>query len=609
MKKKSFPVLAAVLLFIVSRFLYMFFLNDRDVMTDFKLIEVRYTGLVAQHLLDGLIMPFWDYQYSSYDGGTLITSLMLVPFFGLLGPSSFTLAFYGLVNSLVTFLLWRQLARRYFGEKTGWILVLLFILAPPLHIKVTLLPSGNHIEVSLFIILVIHFFFKIFFVTAQENVQKKPRLPVWADFIFLGLFAGLGVYFCYSSAVLLLACFLFWMTLDKRGFAVRNYAGLVLAFFLGISFIFPRLAMFDASIQSEILTQWPVANLNEFLPRILGVVFGQLPQTISSTSPVHRPVYFLFMGAVLFCVILDRRAWIRQISAILPGKDRKVAFDQTNGVHFFILFTLLYLVIDAVSNFNTYLDPESPIRHRYFYLLFPFILMITAVGISRLSDGGKTGKLTAGAVLFYFVLAGAVSTWQQLDLKNPVQKVYRRLASPGYSPEMLGTVICTRYALDPEKSLSLINRLKKEDIPAAYRGFGYEFGINEHLHIEDYRTRISNRRHKEELYKGVSLGIVTEKYFKHTDADSAYLYEIMAAAACRAPEDLGRNLLNYADTSSLDDKTPIYQGAGTILAIQCGLEERKDFTFIQGRNPADIRAFEQGIENGLKFNKNILPNL
>ncbi|MGE0269422.1 MAG: glycosyltransferase family 39 protein [Candidatus Omnitrophota bacterium] len=609
MKKKSYLVPAAILLFIISRLLYLFFLNDRDVMTDFKLIEVRYPGLVAKHLLDGLIMPFWDYQYSSYDGGTLITSLMLAPFFGLLGPSSLTLAFYGLINSLVTFLLWWRLTNRYFGEKTGWILVLLFILAPPLHIKVTLLPSGNHIEVSLFIILIIHFFFKIFYAPDTDAPQKKNRFPVLADFMFLGLFAGLGVYFCYSTAVLLLSCFLFWLTLDKRGHVIRNYVGMALTFVAGISFIFPRLAMFDASIQNEILTQWPVVNLNEFLPRIVGVMFSQLPQTISSSSPVHRPVYFLFIGTVLFCVLLDRRAWIRQSFALLPGKDRKVAFDQTNGVHFFILFTLLYLVIDAVSNFNTYLDPESPIRHRYFYLLFPFILMITAVGISRLASKGKPGKSLAAAFLIYWIFAGSVSTWQQLDFRNPCKKISRRLRSPGYAPEMLGTVLCTRYALDPEKSLALINRVNEEEIPAVFRGFGYEFGIIQHLHMEDYRTRITNRRHKEELYKGLSLGIITEKYFKNTDADSAYLYEMLAADACRDQEHLGRGLLNYADTSALADKTLPYQGAGTILAIQCGLRDKTEFNFLEGRNHADIRAFEEGIHNGLKFNKNILPNL
>ena len=606
MKKKIFFILTATFLFVVSRFLYLFFRADAELLAYDKLIEGHYTGIIAKHLLEGLIMPFWDYQYSSYDGGTLICGLAIALFFLVFGPTAFAVSFYCLSNSLVIFLLWIGFVYRYFGERTAWITAMLFIFAPPHHIKVSLMTGGNHIEINFFIILIIRYFYKIFFQT--EESLRRPEKEINRDFLCLGFFAGLGVYFCYSTAVLLLVCFLFWLALDKKGFRGKNYLYLIFAFFVGISFIFPRLALFQPMIKEEIFSQWNFSNFYEFFPRAGGVLFRQLPELFAITSPMYLAAFYMFMASLLIIVYSNRRSFWLQLKASIPFKKTKIRLDDTNKNIFFVAFIVVYLLIYAVSDFNTYLLPMSPLQLRYLWLLFPFIFIMTAIGIDFIFAKGGLGKKIAFLALIYIFLAGVAALWQQLDFRDYRTKIGKHMSGPGYSYEMLGTVICYRYAMSPPKSLSLLNQVEKKYLPAAYRGFGYEFSVSGYSHLEEYRRLIADRRNWEELYKGYYLGSVTQKYFRDSDVDTAYTAEGVAVGACEDAETLGRRLLYYVDSFEEDDKTNLYHGAGAVLAVQCNLKEPAELVFLKDKNPGVIKAFMSGVDNGVNFNTRVLPD-
>lgn len=607
MKKKIFFILTAAILFVISRFLYLFFRADAELLAYDKLIEGHYTGIIAKHLLEGLIMPFWDYQYSSYDGGTLICGLVIALFFWVFGPTAFAVSLYCLSNSLVIFLLWIGFVYRYWGERTAWIIAMLFIFAPPHHIKVSLMTGGNHIEINFFIILVIRCFFKIFF--RPEESLRRPEKEINRDFIYLGFFAGLGVYFCYSTAVLLLVLFLFWLALDKNGFRKNNYIYLILAFLLGISFIFPRLALFHPLIKKEIFSQWNLSNFYEFIPRAGGVLLRQLPELFAITSPVYSAAYFLFVASVLIIGYSNRQSFWLLLKAFIPFKKTKVNLDHTNKNIFFVVFIVVYLVIYTVSDFNTYLLPSSPLQLRYLWLLFPFIFIITAIGIDYIFAKGGLGKKTAFLALIYVSLAGVAGLWQQLDFRDYRHKISQHFSSPGYSYEMLGTVICYRYAMSPPKSLSLLDQVEKKYLPAAYRGFGYEFNVSGYSHIEEYRRLIAERRNWEELNKGFYLGSITQKYFRNSDVDTAYTAEGVAVGACTDAETLGRRLLYYVDSFEGDETTDLYHGAGAVLAVQCELKEQSELVFLKNKNPQQNAAFVKGMAEGIDFNTRILPNL
>jgi len=607
MKKKFLLVFAAFFLFSMSRLLYIFFQNETDLLSDLKLIEGHYSGTVADSLLDGLIMPYWDYQFSSYDGGTLIAGLVIAPFFMLLGSTAFAVSAYSLFNTLVIFFLWIGFVYRYFGGRTAVFIGLLFIFAPPNHIKESLIAGGNHIEINFFIILVIWYFFKIFY--RPQTAFKRPPGVISRDFLSLGFWAGLGVFYCYSSAVLLLVCFLFWLTLDKQGLQKRNYLYLCLAFLLGISCIFPRLAVFRPLIAQEMLMQWPLANLTEILPRISGVLFIQLPKLMAVTSPVHYAAYFIFLAGFIFICVNHRKAFLRQCRAFLPIKKFKVNLDDSNKTIFFILFIAVYLLIYTISNFNTSLIPENVLQLRYLWLLFPFIFMMTALALDYLYSRSIPGKRTAAGILFYFVLATIFSFGQQLDFNEYKSKLARRLKSPGYAYEMLGTVVCSRFALIPPKSLELLNRVPEEHIPMMYRGFGYEFSISGYSHLETFRPQIRHQRLKEELYKGYLLGDIIRKNFSQTIMETAYIYEVAAVNACVDPQTHVRRLWHYLDTFHGQDKNQVYYGLGAVLAVQCGLKEQAALFFLKDKHPDVVTAFTNGVAYGVDFNTRILPNL
>ncbi|MGE0268698.1 MAG: hypothetical protein AB7S78_09635 [Candidatus Omnitrophota bacterium] len=608
MKRKQYQIIIAIALFTISRVSYIFFLKDTDIASNQKIIESQYIGLVAKHLQEGLIMPFWDYQFSSYDGGTLITGLVLAPFFHLFGQSSFTLSFYALIISLIVFLIWWRFSHIYYGERIGLFVAMLFIFAPPIHIKANGVASGNHMEINFFVSLVVFFFYKIFFFFQSKNNPLKRFKSL--DFIFLGFISGLGVYFCYSLGLVLLTCFLFWITIDKQPF--KNYHYLLLGCFyvLGFSFAFPRLPVFNSLIIADIFSQWPLSNFASFGERFTGVITKQLPPLIAVASPLHILTFYIFSISFLFLLFKNLKTLGRQLIVLAQPKFQRLNFDHSIKNNFILLFLMIYILTYTLSNFNTYLEFESPIRHRYLLLLYPFIFIVIAESLNSLYLWkNPLGKRLTVLLFIYFFIASIHGTLRQLDFNNAKQKIIRRFTEDGFSHEMLGTVICSRFGGFPEKSLPLLNSVKNIYIPEMYRGFGYEFSMMDYHNLKEYKKLIVSKPYQKEFLKGIDLGRVTNEYFKGTDVDRAYLADVMGYGACQEPEMIGNRLLSLLDPVTVTDKSQYYKGIGMILAIQCDILDDTEFKFIKKIDSKYYQAFYEGVGEGRKYNLNILSIL
>lgn len=598
-------MISAIILFTLSRLSYIFFLKETDIGSNQKIIESQYIGLVAKHLQEGLIMPFWDYQFSSYDGGTLIAGLALMPFFQVLGQTSFALSFYALVISLTVFLIWWRFAHIYFGKRIGLFVALLFIFAPPIHIKANGVASGNHMEINFFVAIVVFFFFKIF--SANPSANKQPQKSKTLDLALLGFISGLGVYFCYSLGLVLLTCFLFWITINKPPFKKRHYLLLGIFYILGFSFAFPRLHVFNSLIVADIFSQWPLSNFAEFGERFTGVLTKQFPPLIALASPLHIFMVYIFLISFLFLFFKNIKPLGQQLMALVRPKYLRLSFDRSLMTNFILIFLIIYTLVYTLSNFNTYLEFESPIRHRYLLLLYPFIFIVIAEAINNLymwkNPAGK--KLTV-FLFFYFFIASVHGTFAQLDFHNAKQKINRRFTEDGFSHEMLGTVVCSRFGGFPEKSLPLLNSVKNIYIPEMYRGFGYEFSMMDYNNLKEYKKLIKNAPYRKEFLKGIALGKVTNEYFKGTDVDRAYLADVMGYDACQEPETIGNRLLSLLDPVKVTDKSRYYKGIGMILAIQCDILNDTEFKFIKKIDSQYYQAFYEGVGDGRRYNYNIL---
>lgn len=75
-------------------------------------LERFYTGTVAKELADGMAMPLWDYQFSSYEAGWLLAALLCLPFFKLFGFTSFAMGLCGIILYVIQFVLLYRLIER-----------------------------------------------------------------------------------------------------------------------------------------------------------------------------------------------------------------------------------------------------------------------------------------------------------------------------------------------------------------------------------------------------------------------------------------------------------------------------------------------------------------
>lgn len=599
-------ITGTVIFFVLSRLLYLFFLKETDIASNLKLIESQYMGLIAQHLREGLIMPFWDYQFSSYEGGMLVAGTALVPFYAVLGPTSFALSFYALAVSLVIFLICWRFAHQFFGQRTGYFLALLLLFAPPVYVNINVIAGGSHTDVSLFNVLVVYYFFKVFYVPSTP-VSDGRRLKM-RDFFLLGFWAGLGVYYCFSTAVLLLSCVMFWLMLDKKGMTGRHYAVLIISFLLGLGMIFIRLFEFRGLLAEDIFSKWPATNLLEIVPRFFGVIFHQLPSLFTLDSPAHVPAYWIFLLSFVLVSIKNKETLIRQLRFWLAPKSKPFSLDDTSKCNFILMFVGVYLLVYAFGDFNLFDEPEGLIRLRYILLLYPFLLMVIALALDYLYAWKKpSGKVIVYSALTYFIVASFLGGWNKLEFSGFQQKIQQRLTEKGYSHEMLGAVIAYRYGeTEPEKALDLLNKIDKQYRPAAYMGFGYESAMMEFDNSGPVQGMIKDKEYARNFKKGLSLGRTVYKYFKGSDIDKAYLYEVAGYGACRDPERLGPNLLHYIESVSADDKSRYYKGVGVVLALQCGLSQDREFAFSKNLIPKYQLSLDEGIKEGLAYSLDIL---
>src|SRR3989339_725872 len=143
--KKSYKILILLsLIFLALRFLLA--LSVKEIGN----IEIFHIGTIAKDIIEGLIMPFWDYQFSSYDGGTLLSGILVVPFFLLFGQTAFSFYLVAVIFSLGTLILWFLFLKKYFSERVAYIFSVLFIVSPYLFIRSSIVLAANHIQIVFF---------------------------------------------------------------------------------------------------------------------------------------------------------------------------------------------------------------------------------------------------------------------------------------------------------------------------------------------------------------------------------------------------------------------------------------------------------------------------
>jgi 4-amino-4-deoxy-L-arabinose transferase-like glycosyltransferase len=187
-----------VVLFVASRLLWV------DSYLDSSLYwEESYRWISALELMDGPTQPLLDYQADHYQGGSLVMTLLALPLLRIFGKNMIAMKLTAILFSSAMLCMIYVLARRVFGRPTALIAALAYLTGPPLVAYWGVVVMGSHNESVLFSLLQ--------FLVLFELLSGNRRTPAaWALF---GLVSGVGLWFCYTSGLGLLACGITWVLL------------------------------------------------------------------------------------------------------------------------------------------------------------------------------------------------------------------------------------------------------------------------------------------------------------------------------------------------------------------------------------------------------------
>ncbi len=187
--------------------------------------EEFYRGAAALCLMKNVPIPLWDLQADSYDGGSLIVSILAVPFFKLIGSNLFALKMAPLFFSLTCFVTLYFWMNRFFGKRSALFVSFFYLFAPPVFLKHSLATIGSHTESILFALLCYHLFYCYW-----DSEPRSSRYLFWA-----GLVGGLGCWFTSMTGLALVALVISWAILDRGKICWRSLALFLTAFFAGLA--------------------------------------------------------------------------------------------------------------------------------------------------------------------------------------------------------------------------------------------------------------------------------------------------------------------------------------------------------------------------------------
>jgi hypothetical protein len=390
-------------------------------------LEELARGVIAKEILAGLKMPFWDYQIDDYSGGSLAIGLLSVPVFSLLGPSLFALKltplFFSLAASVVTFLWVRK---KWGAEKALWVLAF-FVLAPPHFIRLSLLAMGFHSESILWAALM---------------------LGSWSagSPLAFGIFAGLGLSFCYITGIVFMAGISSSALLDRvrsKPFLLTSAVG----FFIGaLYFTLYNLTHDLRGIKFLVLSFLPGAGglFSGVFQKTAVLLFEALPASFGISHSAYPILLLLLFAAGIFSL----------------RKERDL-FPIAGSI---LLFLLLFIISDFSVGSKSLLD------FRYFAFLHYFILLVCGLGAASY----RWGKFLAAAVLGWNLLG-----LSGLYFKEPFA---RGLQYKGYSYYQLSWA-WPHHLQDPVSQAKVFQALTK--LPKNDRKF-LEWGLAYNIDFQKF---------------------------------------------------------------------------------------------------------------------------
>ncbi len=383
-------------LFLLSRLLLLLFAVDA-----FSFFEEYHTGTAIRDLVQGLRMPFLEYQDMRHSGEVLVLAVVGSPFFLLLGDTLLAVKLSSLTIHLLMLGAAYLLLFRFAGRFAGFAGAGLLILAPPSIVRTALIPIYQHSEVLVFAFI------------AYLLLLSGPRGGL-ARHAALGLVSGLGLFYSYTFAAALAA--MATLLAVRSELRPRRREALVFCgtFLLAMA---PRLVQTlqpqgpPLRIGGRSVWYWFAGqSLAEITQRVAFLLGRYLPESFFFRSDSLDAAYLLALLAGSGVA-----AWwsVRRLAGAAEAGD--LARRERAELGGLLLAHIgFYLLAVGLSGFDL---ERSPDGYRYVIPVHFVLILLAAVGLQELADiGSRWSRILGVVIAATLTLTGLVNYGQLLAL-------------------------------------------------------------------------------------------------------------------------------------------------------------------------------------------------
>lgn len=333
-------------------------------------------------------------------GGHLVVGLLAAPLYALFGPHYWTLKIVPLVLGVGTLILVWRLLSRHFDRRAAVLAVFLFVCAPPVLFKYSVIAKGNHFENLIFQL----WFLNAFFDMHARGVTRRGLL--WT-----GLSAGCAV-FVYTGALLTVVAACAVHAFVRRGrqvFADAAWAGLT--FCVGVFPLF-WLDLASGGRERRFLRTRFVDNhaetIGSFASRWREFWVDVVPKSAGFESwagigGTWASVFFLACFAAAWFVVA-RAVWNGHSAAETAERAR---FERSKTAIWLVHLPAISLLAAAFDfRFNGYGAPVAVGNYRYLVPHVAWAILLIGIACARLwsSPALRTRRFGTG------LAAGTIAT-------------------------------------------------------------------------------------------------------------------------------------------------------------------------------------------------------
>lgn len=430
--------------------------------------------MTARQLLGGAVLPWIEFQADHYQGGSLVVAAVCAALLALFGDSLLVFKCGALVFSVATLCALFVCCRIGAGRTAACIAGLGFVAGPPVVAFWGLVPFGSHQESILFSAVGLLLLLRLF------RGQRSPR-----DWFAFGCVGGLGVWFCYTAGLALVAFGLAWLiieSLPKRRQWLWLAAGMVCGLLPWLAYNATRGFVGLARIGHLLGAGNPI---NAWESQSVGV---KLWSWLGRDLPFGLLFPFEDAGggfawlAAAFALPL-----VLAVAAACVGLWRRSARTQPLEM-VWIVYIALFSAFYLASDFSVEPD-QGAVAYRLFLPLAVFATCLGAVVAARALERPGPARWIAACAIAFHLLASAAGTLL-LATRTPDDD-QRFTADSGYFVH--GLLMYRKYEEDLQRPLSYARALpsgKLRNLALVGIGLGLEFRFEKNGTAADLNARL-----------------------------------------------------------------------------------------------------------------------